>query len=73
VCESIKLKHNEELLIEVKKRWSNHLKFIKWMKNVFSYIDRSHVYHNGLPGLQFIGLNLFKKYIYEDIKMNLIH
>jgi len=59
-------------LNEIKKRWDNHLLFIKWLKNIFGYLDRSHVFHNSLPTLEFIGYNHFKNKVYDHINTQLI-
>ena len=49
------------MLIEVIKRWNKHLLMIKWLKKLFDYVDRSHVYHNGLQNLQYLGVNSYKQ------------
>jgi len=33
-----KNKSNEELLVEIKKRWKNHQDFLHLLKNLFNYI-----------------------------------
>lgn len=62
----------EILLKELDDKWSNHQIMNKWLQKFFEYIDRMYVNNvnnrNDVPNLHQVGLNHFKKYIYDEVQ-----
>ena len=60
-----------EMSSVVQEQWESFRVFVRWMGNVFSYLDRFHTTRQGMPKLKEIGHNVFKdgirSYVSEDI------
>ncbi|CAI9115589.1 OLC1v1016524C1 [Oldenlandia corymbosa var. corymbosa] len=64
VLPSLKDKHDEFLLRELVKRWSNHKIMVRWMSRFFHYLDRYYIARRSIPGLKVVGLACFKEKVY---------
>lgn len=65
-------KHNEGLLNELVRRWKNHKLMNRWMQKFFMYLDRYYVKHHAKPKLDQAGMHLFKEYVFENIKSDVV-
>jgi len=70
VLPSLRDQHDEYLLRELTRRWSNHEIMNKWMRQFFMYLDRYYVKHHSLPTLQKAGLRHFKALIFDEVKVD---
>lgn len=68
VLPSLRDQHQEFLLRELTRRWSNHQIMNKWMQLFFMYLDRYYVIHHSLPSLLEAGLRHFKALVFDEIK-----
>lgn len=70
VLPALRDQHNEFLLKELTRRWSNHEIMNKWMQKFFMYLDRYYVKHHSLDPLMKAGLKHFKNLIFDAVKMD---
>lgn len=68
VLPELRERHEEFLLKELTRRWSNHQIMNKWMQRFFMYLDRYYVKHHSLPPLAKAGLKHFKSLIFDEVK-----
>jgi len=68
VLPALRDQHDEFLLRELTRRWSNHTIMNKWMQKFFMYLDRYYVKHHSLPSLLDAGLKHFKILIFDEVK-----
>ncbi|KAL0730531.1 hypothetical protein Bca4012_026624 [Brassica carinata] len=52
-------KHDEYMLRELVKRWSNHKVMVRWLSRFFYYLDRYFIARRSLPPLNEVGLTCF--------------
>lgn len=57
---SLREKHDEFMLRELVKRWSNHNVMVKWLSRFFNYLDRYFIVRRSLPSLNEVGLVCFR-------------
>ncbi|KAL3834094.1 hypothetical protein ACJIZ3_008830 [Penstemon smallii] len=68
VLPTLGVKHNEFMLRELVKRWSNHKVMVRWLSRFFHYLDRYFVTRRSLPSLKEAGLTCFRDLVYEEMK-----
>ncbi|KAL3827853.1 hypothetical protein ACJIZ3_016655 [Penstemon smallii] len=66
VLPSLGVKHNEFMLRELVKRWSNHKVMVRWLSRFFHYLDRYFVTRRSLPSLKEAGLTCFRDLINQE-------
>ncbi|KAG5628236.1 hypothetical protein H5410_013454 [Solanum commersonii] len=59
VLPSLREKHDEFMLRELVKRWSNHKVMIRWLSRLFHFLDRYFIARKSLPNLNEVGLTCF--------------
>ncbi|KAI3902488.1 hypothetical protein MKW92_033953, partial [Papaver armeniacum] len=68
VLPAIQEKHDDvSMLHEVVKRWENHKVMVKHLSRCFFYLDRFYIPRSGLPTLESVGFNCFRKIIGEGM------
>ena len=50
---------------ELEVRWRNHQIMVRWLKNFFQYLDRSHVEMHNISNLNDQGMKQFKQIIVD--------
>ena len=55
------------LLVELKKRWLNHVVYVKWMDRFFQYLDRYYVKIRSVAPMSTKGLNIFRYLVFDQI------
>ncbi|GLU07425.1 hypothetical protein SLE2022_243850 [Rubroshorea leprosula] len=68
VLPSLREKHDEFMLRELVKRWSNHKVMVWWLSQFFNYLDRYFIARRSLPTLNEVGLTCFRDLVYKEIK-----
>ncbi|KAL2892031.1 Cullin-1 [Bienertia sinuspersici] len=63
VLPSLREKHDEFMLRELVKRWSNHKVMVRWLSRFFYYLDRYFIARRSLPSLNEVGLTCFRDLI----------
>ncbi|KAH9683396.1 Cullin-1 [Citrus sinensis] len=66
VLPSIREKHDEFMLRELVKRWSNHKVMVRWLSRFFHYLDRYFIARRSLPPLNEVGLTCFRDLIDQE-------
>ncbi|KAF5754109.1 putative cullin, ClpP/crotonase-like domain superfamily [Helianthus annuus] len=61
-------KHDEFMLRELVKRWSNHKIMVRWLSRFFHYLDRYFINRRSLPALNEVGLTCFRELVFEETK-----
>lgn len=69
VLPSLREKHDEYMLRELVKRWTNHKVMVRWLSRFFHYLDRYFITRRSLPALKDVGLTCFRDLVYEEIKI----
>ena len=72
VLPSLQSRNGDLLLAELIKRWKHHKIMNKWMKRFFTYLDRYYVKHHSHSSLQRVGVESFKKEVYNHIRENVV-
>ena len=72
VLPALRTHHDDYLLQELVRRWSNHKIMNRWMQKFFMYLDRYYVKHHSLPTLDSAGLKHFKMLIYNEAKKDAV-
>ncbi|KAI3804647.1 hypothetical protein L1987_26348 [Smallanthus sonchifolius] len=67
VLPSLREKHDEFMLRELVKRWSNHKVMVRWLSRFFYYLDRYFITHRSLPPLNEVGLACFRDLVYTEV------
>ncbi|XP_050227494.1 cullin-1-like [Mercurialis annua] len=67
VLPSIREKHDEFMLMEVVKRWTNHKIMVRWLSRFFHYLDRYFIARRSLPPLHDVGLLCFRDLVYQEV------
>ncbi|KAH0733608.1 hypothetical protein KY289_004796 [Solanum tuberosum] len=67
VLPSLREKHDEFMLRELVKRWSNHKVMVRWLSRFFHYLDRYFIARRSLPGLNEVGLTCFRDQVYQEL------
>ncbi|KAJ8444726.1 hypothetical protein Cgig2_030400 [Carnegiea gigantea] len=67
VLPSLREKHDEFMLRELVKRWSNHKVMVRWLSRFFHYLDRYFIARRSLPSLNEVGLTCFRDLVYQEI------
>ncbi|GLT32633.1 hypothetical protein SLA2020_072860 [Shorea laevis] len=67
VLPSLREKHDEFMLSELVKRWSNHKVMVRWLSRIFLYLDRHFIPRKSLPTLNEVGLTCFRDLVYNEI------
>ncbi|XP_073113482.1 cullin-1-like [Elaeis guineensis] len=67
VLPSLREKHDEFMLRELVKRWSNHKVMVRWLSRFFHYLDRYFIARRSLPSLNEVGLTCFRNLVYSEI------
>ncbi|KAG6428145.1 hypothetical protein SASPL_112394 [Salvia splendens] len=67
VLPSLREKHDEFMLRELVKRWSNHKIMVRWLSRFFHYLDRYFVARRSLPALKEVGLTCFRDLVYMEL------
>lgn len=60
VLPSLREKHDEFMLRELVRRWSNHKIMVRWLSRFFHYLDRYFIARRSLPPLHEVGLACFR-------------
>ncbi|XP_008340823.3 cullin-1 isoform X2 [Malus domestica] len=68
VLPSLREKHDEFMLRELVKRWTNHKIMVRWLSRFFHYLDRYFIARRSLPPLNEVGLTCFRDLVYQDLK-----
>jgi cullin 1 len=72
VLPSLQSRNGDLLMAELIKRWKHHKIMNKWMKRFFTYLDRYYVKHHSHSSLQRVGIESFKKEVYNHIRENVV-
>ncbi|GLT42501.1 hypothetical protein SLA2020_164970 [Shorea laevis] len=67
VLPSLREKHDEFMLRELVKRWSNHKVMVRFLSRFFHYLDRYFIAQRSLPALNEVGLTCFRDLVYNEI------
>eukprot|EP00268_Persea_americana_P017604 TRINITY_DN184_c0_g1_i6.p1 TRINITY_DN184_c0_g1~~TRINITY_DN184_c0_g1_i6.p1 ORF type:complete len:769 (-),score=156.54 TRINITY_DN184_c0_g1_i6:511-2817(-) len=67
VMPSLREKHDEFMLRELVKRWTNHKVMVRWLSRFFHYLDRYFITRRSLPALNEVGLTCFRELVYQEI------
>ncbi|XP_075486880.1 cullin-1-like [Primulina tabacum] len=67
VLPSLREKHDEFMLRELVKRWSNHKIMVRWLSRFFYYLDRYFIARRSLPALKEVGLTCFRDMVYLEV------
>ncbi|KAK9758085.1 hypothetical protein RND81_01G205800 [Saponaria officinalis] len=67
VLPALSQKHDEFMLKDLVKRWSNHKIMIRWLSRFFNYLDRYFITRRSLPSLSEVGFNCFQDLVYKDL------
>ncbi|GJS89416.1 cullin-1 isoform X1 [Tanacetum coccineum] len=67
VLPSLSEKHDEFLLREFVRRWSNHKVMVRWLSRFFNYLDRYYLYRKNLSPLKEEGLVIFRNLVYDKL------
>ncbi|XP_031097803.1 cullin-1 isoform X1 [Ipomoea triloba] len=67
VLPSLREKHDEFMLRELVKRWSNHKIMVRWLSRFFHYLDRYFIARRSLPALNEVGLTCFRNLVYQEL------
>nr|GEU89074.1 cullin-1 isoform X1 [Tanacetum cinerariifolium] len=67
VLPSLSEKHDEFLLREFVRRWSNHKVMVRWLSRFFNYLDRYYLYRKNLPPLKEEGLVIFRNVVCDKL------
>ncbi|ONK62973.1 uncharacterized protein A4U43_C07F10080 [Asparagus officinalis] len=67
VLPSLREKHDEFMLRELVKRWTNHKIMVRWLSRFFHYLDRYFIARRSLPALNEVGLTCFRDLVYNEI------
>ncbi|XP_049411738.1 cullin-1 isoform X15 [Solanum stenotomum] len=67
VLPSLREKHDEFMLRELVKRWSNHKVMVRWLSRFFHYLDRYFIARRSLPDLNKVGLTCFCDQVYQEL------
>ncbi|THG21762.1 hypothetical protein TEA_028421 [Camellia sinensis var. sinensis] len=67
VLPSLREKHDEFMLRELVKRWSNHKVMVRWLSRFFHYLDRYFIARRSLPALNEVGLTCFRDLVYVEL------
>lgn len=71
VLPSLREKHDEFMLRELVKRWSNHKVMVRWLSRFFHYLDRYFIARRSLPALNEVGLTCFRNLVsYHQLHSN---
>jgi len=75
VLPSLREKHDEFMLRELVKRWSNHKVMVRWLSRFFHYLDRYFISRRSLPPLREVGLSCFRDLVTQlfNVDYNLAH
>ncbi|XP_048440510.1 cullin-1 isoform X3 [Pyrus x bretschneideri] len=68
VLPSLREKHDEFMLRELVKRWTNHKIMVRWLSRFFHYLDRYFIARRSLPPLNEVGLTCFRDLVYQELK-----
>ncbi|CAN6551396.1 unnamed protein product [Malus baccata var. baccata] len=68
VLPSLREKHDEFMLRELVKRWTNHKIMVRWLSRFFHYLDRYFIARRSLPPLNEVGLACFRDLVYQELK-----
>ncbi|WCJ26039.1 Cullin family protein [Euphorbia peplus] len=68
VLSSMRDKHDEFVLRELEKRWSNHKVMVRWLSCFFHYLDRYYITKKKLDSLNETGLFRFRDLVYQEVK-----
>ncbi|KAE8681172.1 Cullin-1 [Hibiscus syriacus] len=67
VLPSLREKHDEFMLRELVKRWTNHKVMVRWLSRFFHYLDRYFIARRSLPPLNEVGLTCFQELVYQEL------
>ncbi|XP_062016341.1 cullin-1-like [Rosa rugosa] len=67
VLPSLREKHDEFMMRELVRRWSNHKLMVRWLTRFFQYLDRYYVCRNSKDPLKDAGLKRFKDHVYNEM------
>ncbi|KAL8239057.1 hypothetical protein R6Q59_015624 [Mikania micrantha] len=67
VLPSLREKHDEFMLRELVRRWSNHKTMVRWLSRFFHYLDRIFIPSRNLPPLYDVGLACFRDLVYKEV------
>ncbi|KHG15267.1 Cullin-1 -like protein [Gossypium arboreum] len=67
VLPSLREKHDEFMLRELVKRWTNHKVMVRWLSRFFHYLDRYFIARRSLPPLNEVGLTCFRELVYQEV------
>nr|GEW53910.1 cullin-1-like [Tanacetum cinerariifolium] len=68
VLPSLREKHDEFMLRELVRRWSNHKVMVRLLSRFFRYLDRYFIVQRSLPPLNEVGLACFRDLVYQEVK-----
>lgn len=61
---SLREKHDEFMLRELLKRWTNHKIMVRWLSYFFRYLERYFIARMSLPALNEVGLTCFRDLVH---------
>ncbi|KAL4191620.1 hypothetical protein AMTRI_Chr07g81490 [Amborella trichopoda] len=66
---ALREKHDEFMLRELVKRWSNHKVMVRWLSRFFRYLGRFFIAQRSLLGLNDVGLQCFRDLVYKEMRV----
>ena len=63
-------KKGEYMLKSLVMRWENHKIMVRWLSKFFNYLDRYYVQRHHFPPLKDVGVNCFRRLVYDEIKLS---
>nr|XP_009794360.1 PREDICTED: cullin-1-like isoform X2 [Nicotiana sylvestris] len=67
VLPALRERHDEFMLREFVKRWTNHKLMVRWLSRFFYYLDRYFIARRSLPALNEVGLTCFRDLVYQEL------
>ncbi|CAH1441220.1 unnamed protein product [Lactuca virosa] len=71
VLPSLIEKHDEVLLRELVRRWSNHKVMVRWLSGFFQYLDRFYTVSKDYPKLKEAGISCFHDLLYHKLEQKM--
>ncbi|XP_028751646.1 cullin-1-like isoform X2 [Neltuma alba] len=72
VLPSLRVKEDEDLLVGLLRRWSNHKIMTWWLSRFFNYLNRYYIPRWGLPSLEESSLLSFHDLVYGEMNKQIV-
>eukprot|EP00899_Mesostigma_viride_P014258 jgi/Mesvir1/22833/Mv20093-RA.1 len=68
VLPALRAKYGEFMLLELVRRWENHLVMVRWLSRFFNYLDRYYICRHSLSSLKDVGRICFRDLVFAELK-----